>query len=398
MPRNRALLNLVDSALSSLATKGNLGYADELYNPANAFEQVHHISFFRADRDIRLGNPTIQIHVLRTSYPWLPVLWPLVDLIGGFFQILWIARRNRVALIRGRGAHAASFYGLLVSRVLRIPLVVSIGAESNRVAWDLGGRYPILRSKRLSYFVEETVLRGATMVFSPNRYIHDYLIKLGVRPANIRIVPLRLLSDIFDSRSGESTILIDRGIDLDKPIVLYVGRLAPDKSVNLVVEAMPFVLKERSDAQFVVVGDGVLRGDLERRVKELSLSEHVFFLGYQSSDVIKYCLTQATAIWIPKTGFVMFEAAAMSAPIVAFDVEWQSEFVTHEHTGLLVPFGDVQELARAVLQFIANPEWGRQLGTNARAKLDADFTPRSITARELACYRELIGDVTQGAG
>jgi glycosyltransferase involved in cell wall biosynthesis len=392
MPEPIAVLNLVDSALSSLAKKGNLRYATELYNPGNAFARVHHISFFSQDRGIDLANPSIQVHVIWTARGRVPIVWPVIDVIGGLLQILWIARKYRVSLIRGRGAHAAAFYGVLVSRLLRIPLVVSIGAETNRMAWELGGKYPILGSRVLSHFVEEVAVRGASMVFTPNRHNIGYLTGLGVRPERIRVVPLRILNDIFDPSFPDSTVLADHGVRLDRPIVLYVGRLAQDKSVDLVVEAMPHVLRERPDAQFVIVGDGVLRPMLERRVAELGLGTHVFFLGYQNSDAIKYCMARATAIWIPKTGFVIFEAAAMSMPIVAFDVEWQSEFVTDGETGLLAPYRDVEAFARGAVRLIQDPALARRVGAGARARVEADFSPASIIARELACYRELVGD------
>ena len=86
------IINLVDDPLSALDKKGNLGYAEELYNPGNFFKCVHHISFSSDDRRIKFSNSTIKIHVLKTTRKFLPFLWVVVDFILCLAQIIYIAR------------------------------------------------------------------------------------------------------------------------------------------------------------------------------------------------------------------------------------------------------------------------------------------------------------------
>ena len=218
--------------------------------------------------------------------------------------------------------------------MLRIPLVVSIGG-SHRLANELENLYPF-NSKFWSESVETRVLRGANKIFCPNQYSRKYVIDIGTSPDKAIFIPLRLKDDIFNYRYEYSNVLVKNGVHLDKPIILFMGRFTLDKQIDVVVETIPLVTRERPDVQFVLIGDGPLKTRMEQRVAELGESQRVFFLGFQPTEVIKYCLNAATAVCIPMSGFVIYEAAAAGKAIVAFDVEWHPEFIKDGQTGLLV--------------------------------------------------------------
>jgi len=391
------IINLAGSSLTELAKKGNIGYVEQLYNPLNYFDLVHHISLDPDDRNIRLTNPTIQLHVLNVASSRMPIVRRVANVVLTpiwVLQIAQIARKHKVCLIRGRGPYHASLLGLIVSKLLRIPFVVSIGGNIHRIANELAGKYPLFNSRFLSNREEEIVLKGADKVICPNEYSKGYITSFGVSPEKTCIVPLRLEEDLFDFSYQESDILSSKGVDIDKPIVLCVSRLEGDKQVDILLEAIPLVTKDYPEVQFVLLGDGSLRTKMEQRVAELGQGQSVYFLGYQPMKIIKYCLSVATAVCIPMSGFVVYEAAAASKPIVALDVEWHPEFIRDGETGLLVENRNHDKFAEAIKRLVGDPALAELLGKNARSLLEADFNPRRIAEREIA---ELL-DVIHKAG
>lgn len=384
--RRMAILNLVDDPLVALQRKGFLAYAPELYNPGDAFGAVHHISFnnlgdAEAEKRIELGH-RIQIHVLKTTRPWLRGLWPLVDLPWCLWQIYRIGRRHRVRLIRGRGPSYASFFGVTVARWLRVPCVVSIGGD-HRLARDLTGRYPIFNLRMIDRWIERCVLQRADRALCPNEFSRRYALRMGARPDRAVVLPLRLPEGIRSLEAAPAEALERLGVRLDEPIILFLGRFERDKQVDVLIEALPPVARQVPQAQFLFVGDGSLWAPLRARAEALGCSASCRFVGFQPAPVIKRCLQAASVVWVPMSGWVVYEAAAAAKPIVAFDVEWHGEFVEDGVTGRLVPNRDHRAMAEAVVALLRDPEAASRLGRAARRLLDERYDPSLLVRREL---------------
>jgi poly(glycerol-phosphate) alpha-glucosyltransferase len=90
------------------------------------------------------------------------------------------------------------------------------------------------------------------------------------------------------------------------------------------------------------------------------------------------------------SGFVVFEAAAAAKPIVSFDVEWHSEFIRNEETGLLIENRNIKECAKAVLRVLNDKSLAQTLGENARAELHRNYNPYHIGEKEIEIYKMFI--------
>lgn len=383
------IINLVDDPLSALLKKGNIGYAEELYNPGNFFRCVHHISFTNDDKKIKFSNSTIKIHVLKTTRKFLPFLWVAVDFILCLAQIVYIARKFKVCLIRGRGPHYASLFGLLTAKILHLPLVVSIGGN-HRLARDLTSRYPVFNCRPIDLKIEEIVLKNADKVICPNNFSKEYVKGLGAPENKAVVIPLRLKSDITDFTYKESDILTRNGVDISLPIVLFVGRFEKDKQVDVLIETIPLILAVYPKTQFVFIGNGSLLPFCKKRTEKLKVLRNVYFLGFQQTETIKYCLKAANLVWIAMSGFVIFEAAAASRPIVAFDVEWHSEFIENGRNGLLVKNRDRQKLSQAIVILLKDSAKAEKLGNNARKLLEEKYDPEIIVKNEISLLSDVI--------
>ncbi len=247
-----------------------------------------------------------------------------------------------------------------------------------------------MNNKWLSYKLEEIVLKDADAVLCPNNFTYRYVVNLGVVPTKILIVPHWLPDHLFSFKFKKSKIFQENGIDESRPIVLFVGRLERDKQVDVLIDAIPLILKRNPELQFVFIGDGSLLDVLKGHTQELGVERNVWFLGYQDTGTIKYCLAKSSVVWIPMSGFVVYEAAAAAKPIVAFDVEWHQEFVKDGQTGLLVENRNYHKLAEAIKRLVTDPALAELLGKNARSLLEADYDPQRIAEREIAELLEVI--------
>lgn len=160
----------------------------------------------------------------------------------------------------------------------------------------------------------------------------------------------------------------------DKPVVLYVGRLDPDKGLETFLDAVPLVLA-RSKAHFVLCGGGNLLVSLKNLVKEKGLEEYVSFLGpfgYLSPDLPRvYQL--ATCFVIPSAiesqSIVTLEAMASGLPVVAPSAGALPELVADGDNGFLFPPGDAVVLAEKVNRLLVDRDLCRRMGQRSLEKV-----------------------------
>jgi glycosyltransferase involved in cell wall biosynthesis len=380
------MLTIADGgSLAALQKKGNLAHVETTYNPGNAFAEVRIVVFRREDVAVRLQNPTLRVDYLRHlpgGTAALAFSFPLL-----LAQTVALIRRHRISVVRARNAYLAGALGTMAGRITGVPVVVSLGGD-NRLAQRLLGRY-YGGSPAISFRLEEFSLRRADRVFCVNDFTRRYAIRLGTRPERTRLVPHRVDVPMFaapvDSAAARETLGLS-----DRPVVLFVGRLERDKQVDVLVEALPLILREQPNTSFVFLGDGSLRPDLEARCRQLGVEKAAHFPGFQPKERVARYMAAASVVWIPMSGFVIYEAAAAAKPILAYDVEWHSEFIESGKTGILVKDRDVPQTAEAVLVLLQDPERAQQLGLNARTKLQAEYDPRLIAGQEIDAYQELL--------
>ena len=376
-------------SLAAFEKKGNLThYVEVLYNPGNFFQKAHILAFDKADMGVRLKNPTLRVHYLRHL-----TIGKDLNRLGRYigrglsvpymvYQAVRIARREGISVIRARNAYLAGVIAVLTGKLAGVPVVVSLGGD-NRIAQELLGRY-YMYSRFLSFRIEEFALRRADRVFCTNEFTRQYAIRLGVRPERACVVEHRVDVHLIEAqREADARRELQTG---DRPMVLFIGRFEPDKQVDVLIEAIPLVLKRQPAALFVFIGDGGMRSSLEQRCRELGITSAVVFAGYRNREDIAKYLAAASVVWIPMSGFVIYEAAAATKAIVAFDVEWHSEFVEHDVTGLLVPDRDSGQAAAAVLRLLEDLELAARLAGNARRRFTEECNQERLVQREIEQY------------
>jgi len=182
------------------------------------------------------------------------------------------------------------------------------------------------------------------------------------------------------------------------PIVLAAGRLSPEKGFDVLLEAVPSILRRHPNARFVLFGEGAERAKLEARVSELGLTGRFALPGF-SAELDRF-LPWADVIVLPSytEGLpnVALEASAAGVPIVATAVGGTPEVVADGATGLLVPSGQPVAMAAALNRLLDSGELRQSMGDAGHRRMREQFTFEAQAERYRALFEKLIAAKRRG--
>lgn len=199
---------------------------------------------------------------------------------------------------------------------------------------------------------------------------------------------------VADFSPDVARAVVRRSLDVppDAPLVGVVGRLSRQKNPLGMVEIARQVAAQNPEVHFVWVGDGPLLEDAKARVRAAGL-EAVFHFAGRRGDIPQVLAVldvfALPSLWeaFPLT---VLEAMAAGLPVVATAVQGVPEAVQQGETGLLVPPGDVDAFARALLSLLEASELRARLGEAARRRVSARFTRRQMLRRLFSLYTNVV--------
>lgn len=303
----------------------------------------------------------------------------------------------RFLLTRGREfdiwhAHQAYYNAgaaLLLAPLLEKRCVIKTAASGPygdvaRLRRTSVGRFTLKRLPRADVFV--TVNTGLT------RELED----IGVPSGRIHLIPNGVDSDRFvpstpaERQAARATL----GLPLETVLVLYVGRLAPEKGVDTLLDAWAMVeaTPDTNGLALVLVGDGPAAEQYRERARaEL---QHTWFLG--RLDDVRPALQAADLLVLPSLSEGMsnavLEAMAAGLPTVATRIDGLTAQIEDGVTGLLVPPGDVDVLRGALLRLSLDPAYRSALGERARRVVERKYRPEIVLEAYEDLYRQLVSN------
>jgi glycosyltransferase involved in cell wall biosynthesis len=174
-------------------------------------------------------------------------------------------------------------------------------------------------------------------------------------------------------------------------VVLFAGRLAEQKRVIDLLKALDLLQHVQPDLRTLIAGEGPLQTRLEEAAGAYDLAGKVRFLGHRED--VPRLMAAADLVVLPSSyeGLpnLVLEAMRFSKPVVATAAPGTTEVVVDGETGLLVPVGNPQLLARAIRDLVRDPVRARRLGEGGRLRVDACFAAQSMVDQFAALYEEL---------
>jgi len=355
-----------------------------------------HILVLTSNRCSRIVNK-VKVHVfdhVADKFIHLPVVNGHILPLASIGKISRLCKKYEIDIVHGQ---SPSSWGYSILREGNVPFVVTLHSTSF-------GEFKSYLDMPISC-VNRGVVIGALseilsgLVTSIEYKYADKVVAVSKAIAEDAIRYFRL--------PREQVAVIHNGINLGEldsytyyenekteHTILSVGRLVWRKGYKYLIDAMPYILCEYPDAKLLIVGEGDQKLLLMKRVKELGIDGSVHFLGRVSRERL-YSLYHKVGVYVQPSLYEPFcitilEAMSMRKPVVATHVGGTPEMVTNGVEGLLVEPRNSLQLAKAIMRVFSDSSLRRKLGSNARKRVEKDFTWEAIAEKTLKLYSVLL--------
>jgi glycosyltransferase involved in cell wall biosynthesis len=305
--------------------------------------------------------------------------------IKTFFAFYRLLRRERPDILHSNSSKMGGI-GAVVGRVAGVPRVIFTCH-----GWAFNEARPLVQRSLIylfSWFIvffSHTTIFVSEVVCRQMRYVpflsrKSVVINNGISPTN------------FHSRSEARDIIIARSTSLKSDTdTLWVGMVAelhPVKNHDVVIRAWVKVIEKFPTARFIALGEGHERERLEKLIRGLHI-EHSFFLPGHITKAVTlmkafdiFCLPSRSESF----GQVILEAGSAGLPVIASRVGGIPELITDDSMGILIPAGDVNALAAALITLLNDEQKRRNLGTALKEQIEKTFSLATMVQKTVEVY------------
>lgn len=317
----------------------------------------------------------------------LPLNWPLSEVIEEFAPDL--VHTHHPFLLGDTALRVAAIY--------QIPIIFTYHTR-----YELYGHYIAQDSdwlKRLVLSLAHGYCDLCDHVIAPSQSIVDHLRLNGVK-APITVVPTGI--DLYAFASGKRDRARDRWkLALDAFVVGHIGRLAPEKNLDILIQALVDLLQRQPNAAALITGDGAYRAPMEQAFVDTGLDHRVRFTGvltgealwdaYAAQDLFAFSSVSETQ------GLVLTEAMAAGVPVVALDAPGVREVVDDGINGRLLPQSTTAPALADALAWVAKLSSENREALRQAARQTADmFSTKHCLERTLALYSDVLAREPKG--
>lgn len=251
-----------------------------------------------------------------------------------------------------------------IADTVDLPLITTL--HNPRLSFEQSGLpfyYRSIYRRNLTKLLES----GSSFIAVSN-YVADAAVNIGIPSNRIEILPI-------------GTGIVPKIVEQDRNGIIFVGRLIEIKGILDLLQAIAILPTDLRRTPLTIVGDGILRDEIEKRAKELRLNVNT--VGWKSSDEIPEILSKHELFCAPSKsshsgsqegfGMVYLEAALQELPCVAYASGGVVDAIEDGRTGRLVKEGDINALSEALADLLTYPSEARRLGLNGRDRVKKNF-------------------------
>jgi glycosyltransferase involved in cell wall biosynthesis len=232
----------------------------------------------------------------------------------------------------------------------------------------------------------------ASQVVVTTKRMQDELMWIySLPPGKIHIIPNGIMLGKMRRGLDAGRVKEKYGIHPLAPMVLFCGRMSVQKGPDLLVEAIPRILRNRPDVRFVFMGEGGMRAECERRARELGVADACRFLGYTSSSEKEELINACDLMCVPSRnepfGVVVLEAWDACKPVVATEAV---SIIRNFEDGLLA-YVQPESIAWCINRLLSNPIEMKKLAEAGYSRIDTEFSWDRIATRTEEVYELAMG-------
>jgi phosphatidylinositol alpha-1,6-mannosyltransferase len=352
------------------------GQSNYYFNICKAFPDGDLIILAPRSSGFKAFDGMHKLPIVRRPYlVFIPGLEKICKIILPLFYSLPIIEKEKIGCIHCGHVLSTGVVGLILNKWLKLPYIVYTHSAD---ILEFQKYWPI---KKLL----QCILNNAARISCNSHFTFDQLLKFGVKKGKIRLIYPKTDLFKFDCFTDNQAI-IDRYNLSNKKIVLSINRLIERKGNDVMIKAMPLILKEVPDCLYLIAGKGQYENKLKAMVKEARLEKKVIFAeGLTEEEVVKFYKICDVFVMISRTlkqedtegfGVSFLEANACGKPVIGGRSGGVPEAVAEGHSGLLVDPLKIEEIAQAVVSLLKDKERALLLGAQGKKRVQDQFDSR----------------------
>jgi len=354
---------------------GASGLSDIVWEMASSFVNLgHDVHIIASYHSRQFPDNRIKVHNFQTP----PIGYRN---IFGYFWIL-----NRAAkIIRTLSLdilHAPEYFSTASFSVigLEIPLVLTVpGNIYERI--ENGNPFDILTTQVLKSSARISAKKCAHVIVTSNK-MEAWWALTGVPASRMTLIPYGVNTELFRPISKARTKI---NVQPDEKVLLYVGRLSPEKGLFHLLSAMKSLCEKLGNIQLYLIGTGHAENNLRALTQQLGVEKHVVFFGqinrrelpiyYSAADVT---ILPSLSEGLPRT---MLEALACESPFLGTKITGIEDHIQDQHTGYLVEPGNSAMLVNKIHSVLRDPERAKMIAKNGANYIRSNLTWQIIAQR-----------------
>lgn len=349
------------------------GVATSVHTLAGALRQRgHHVYIFTPKDPHTTEEQKDEFVIAMPSLPFMLLRNYRVGLIYSPRALNQISHLQ-LDIVHTQTEFPLGIFGKLLSSVKKIPMVHTYHTMYEDYVHYIAKGYIVTPAMAKEF--SKLFCNSATAVVAPTEKAKHFLEEYGVTKP-IEVIPTGIDTSLFAKKnfSEEDTtaLKMSLGLEKDTPVILSLGRVAKEKSIDVILRALPKLFEKMPQARMVIVGDGPEKENLQQLAKQLDIAHKVLFIGAKPwAEIGKYYQigTVFCSASISETqGLTFAEAMAGGIPVVAKRDESIENIVENNKTGLL--FETEEDLTEKLYLLLNTPALQKRLSKASLAKME----------------------------
>lgn len=300
-------------------------------------------------------------------------------------QIWTPLKKDKFHIVHCHGLKAA-FFGSIISKILGV----------SNLIYTAHSEVPFRESQKKEVFfyksAEKTASYYSKRIIAVSHGIKNGMLARNIPPEKITVIQNGIDVNRFGVSIDKKLKRRQMGIPDNTKIVGTIGRLAPQKDIEVLLKTASILLEINPKLHFLIIGDGPLKQQLQIKAIKLGIEKHVTFSGYRDDipEILQLIDVFTLTSWTEGFPITALEAMASEKPVVATKVGGTSEIIEDGRTGLFVKENDEKDLAEKISFILNDKNYGINLGKTARKDIMSKYTADRMVKSIERLYYDVI--------
>ena len=311
---------------------------------------------------------------------------------GEIMKLLPSLKSQQFDLMHIHTPFVAHYAGLKLGKLLQIPVVETYHTFFEDYLHHYLPWIPSFAARGLARFISKKQCNQVAAIVAPSQPMLDVLRTYGIN-TRAEVIATGLQAHSFAQANGDA-FRQHYGIALERPMLLYVGRVAFEKNIHFLLKMVKVLSEMMPEVLFVIAGEGPAEASLRSAVSTLGIEQNVQFIGYLDREKELNACYKAADIFVfasksETQGLVLLEAMAQGTPVVAI-AELGTASILIEGEGAMIASEDEVIFMQIVHALLVNPVHRQHLGERGKIYALNKWSAATQAERMIQFYGELI--------